>query len=125
MVRGMVLALLLLGAAGGARAAVPENFQLRDTADFLALCTAVPGSETYVAAINFCHGYAVGAYQHYQVLVAASPGHRVVCPTEPRPTREQAIAGFVAWAGARPQYNGEPAVETIFRYLAETYPCRQ
>jgi hypothetical protein len=99
------------------------DFQVRNTRDLVALCSAVPGSELYVAAINFCHGYGVGAFQYYQVLEASVPGHRIFCAPEPRPSRTAVIEGFLRWASAHPEYQEEPAVESIFRYLGTTYPC--
>lgn len=111
-----------LGLPGAAGATTPEDFQVRNTRDLLALCSEVPGSELYVAAINFCHGFGVGAFQYYQAL-EASPGHKFVCVPEQRPTRSSVIEGFVKWASAHQEYMDEPAVETMFRYLATTYPC--
>jgi hypothetical protein len=123
-----VLALAVAGALaipGAARAVVPDDFQVRNTRDLVALCGEVPGSELYVAAINFCHGFGVGAFQYYLVLESSVPGHKFVCPPEPRPTRSSVVQGFVTWANEHPSYLDEPAVETLFRYLTATYPCPQ
>jgi hypothetical protein len=32
---------------------------------------------------------------------------------------------FVAWAKSRSQVLKDPPLDTLFRYLAETYPCRK
>ena len=32
---------------------------------------------------------------------------------------------FVAWVRARPQYMQSGAVDTLFRFAAETYPCKR
>ena len=124
--RRSLLTMMMVGALiapGAARAAITDDFQVRNTRDLLALCSAVPGSELYVAAINFCHGYGVGAFQYYQVLEATVPGHKFVCPPDPPPSRTAVIESFVQWAAAHPEHHEEPAVETIFRYLGATYPC--
>jgi hypothetical protein len=42
---------------------------------------------------------------------------------EPRPSRDETVAMFVDWAKDHPQYWDEPAVETEFRFLMETWPC--
>jgi hypothetical protein len=106
-----------------ARAATADNFMVRSTADFVALCETQPNQENYVAAIHFCQGFASGAYQYYLALAQANPAARYVCAPTPPPTRDQAIAGFIAWARANPAQMSEPAVESIFRYLGTTYPC--
>lgn len=106
-------------------AATPDQFVARTTADFVALCSADPASENYVAAIHFCHGFATGAYQYYLSLAAASAAHRFVCPTNPPPSRSQVIAEFSSWIAEHPQYMAEPPVESMFRFLGQRYPCSQ
>jgi hypothetical protein len=123
MLRATILAVGLLGAAGVAVAATEDDFVVADTSDLIALCTAPVDSEHHVAALNFCHGYAVGAFQYYQMLEPVGPGHRFVCVAEPKPTRDEVISAFIVWAQAHPQFGGEPAVESLLRYLSETYPC--
>ena len=123
MLRGTLIALGLLSAVGTVGAATEDDFVVPDTKALLALCAAPAESEHQVAAINFCHGYAVGAFQYYQMLEPIIRTHRFVCVQEPKPTRDEVVAGFVAWGQAHPQYGGEPAVETLFRYLSETHPC--
>jgi hypothetical protein len=111
--------------AGPAAAATPDDFRARTTADLVALCDADPASETYVAAIHFCHGFATGAYQYYLSLAVASEEHRFVCLPDPAPSRSAAIADLVTWARQHAEYMSDPPVETIFRYLATRYPCAQ
>jgi hypothetical protein len=106
-----------------AGAATAENFVVRTTADFVALCESPQNSENYVAAIHFCQGYASGAYQYYAALAQSDPKSRFVCVSEPVPSRNEVIASFLVWIRAHQERMGEPAVESIFRYLGETYPC--
>jgi len=106
-------------------AATPDQFKARTTADLVGLCSAEPSDENYVAAIHFCHGFATGAYQYYLSLAAASEANRFVCPPEPPPSRTEAIAGFVTWARQNALAMAEPPVESMFRYLAEHYPCNE
>lgn len=119
----LLSALLLFGASLTARAATTEHFMIRTTADLVALCETQPGQENYVAAIHFCEGFASGAYQYYLAIAHHSPTSRYVCPPDPPPTRDQAVAGFVSWARANSSAMSEPAVESLFRYLSTTYPC--
>jgi len=116
-------ALWLIAASTSVRAATTDNFMIRSTADLVALCETQPNQENYVAAIHFCQGFASGAYQYYLAVAQQSPSSRYVCPPDPPPSRNQAIAGFVAWAHANSSAMSEPAVESMFRYLGTTYPC--
>ena len=36
-----------------------------------------------------------------------------------------AIAGFISWARQNPGAMSAPPVEGMFRYLAQSYPCRR
>jgi hypothetical protein len=109
-----------------ASAATPDHFRVRSAADLVAICSTPANDSMYPAAISFCHGYAVGAYQYYQATVSGPEGKPFVCvPTAPPPTRSEGLQMFVAWARNNPQHMGEPAVETLFRWLAVTWPCRK
>jgi Rap1a immunity proteins len=123
--RGVVLAIAFSLSMGGfsARAADPDNFRVRATEDLVKLCSADPADPNYVAAIHFCHGFGSGAYQYYESVT--TPSERFVCLPNPPPTRSEAIAGFVTWARANPQYMAERPADSIFRYLSSRYPCGQ
>jgi hypothetical protein len=116
-------ALVIVITGSPARGATDQNFTVRTTADLVALCNTAPTDENYVAAIHFCEGFGVGAYQYYLALAAHNPSERFVCLTDPPPTRDAVKAGFVTWAQANASAMSEPAVESLFRYLAQTYPC--
>jgi hypothetical protein len=118
---GAMLVLSLYGSPSFAADA--DNFRVNSTGDLLALCSADPAAPNYSAAIHFCHGFASGAYQYYQMVAAAIPEARFVCVPEPVPTRSEAIAGFVEWARRNPNYTADKPVDSIFRYLADRYPC--
>ena len=106
-----------------ALAATPDNFKDATTADYLALCSTAPGQDNYVAAVHFCEGFASGAYQYYLSLAAKDPAERFVCLPNPPPSRDKVKADFVAWAKANPSIQNDPPVDSIFRYLGQTYPC--
>ena len=59
----------------------------------------------------------------------AHEGHRDVrklfCLPHPRPPSGSEIGKFIAWANALPSRLDQPAVDGMFIYLAETYPCPQ
>jgi hypothetical protein len=104
-------------------AAGPPHFQVRDTADYVKLCTTPQSDENYTSAIAFCHGFGVGAYRYY--LESTGPADRFVCPPDPAPTRAEVISGFVTWARTRPDMMKQPAVDSIFRYLGGMWPCKK
>ncbi|MDY0884573.1 Rap1a/Tai family immunity protein [Dongia soli] len=123
-----VIAFLLVAAvpAGySAEAATADQFEVRTTADYVALCTTPPEDDTYQAATAFCYGFAVGAYQYYAALAEQSASYRYVCLPTPPPTRSSALTDFVAWLKTHQQYLPEKPVDTIFRYLQARYPCGQ
>jgi len=77
----------------------------------------------YANATGFCHGILFGSYRFYDSWVSAEK--RFVCPPTPAQTRAEVMNGFVAWARSHPQYMKDAAVDTLFRYLAEAYPCKK
>lgn len=109
--------------AADADAITAEDFEVETADDLVEIC-AVDGSEqTYLAAIHFCHGFLSGSYHYYKSMALADPDEEFVCPTETT-TRQQAADGFVAWIEEYPQYRSAEAIDVLYRYLAEAYPCR-
>jgi hypothetical protein len=43
----------------------------------------------------------------------------------PAPARSQAIADFLVWIKTRPNETTVPAIDAVFRYLGEHYPCKK
>jgi hypothetical protein len=123
MRNALLLASLLLAGMTPASAATIENFQVRTAADLVDLCDTDPASEHYIAAIHFCQGFSIGAYQYYMAQATEDPSSRFVCIPNPPPTRNEAMAAFVNWARAHPEYMNDAPVDTLFRYLGQTYPC--
>jgi Ssp1 endopeptidase immunity protein Rap1a len=121
--RALLLAGFLAAGMTPASAATIENFQVRTAADLVDLCDTDPSSVHYIAAIHFCQGFGIGAYQYYAAQVAEDPSTRFVCIPNPPPTRNEAMAAFVGWARAHPEYMNDAPVDTLFRHLSETYPC--
>jgi hypothetical protein len=114
----------LVAFSGNLFAQTIEDFHVDSAEDLVMLCGAKPDSPNYVAAIHFCHGFGTGAYDYYLVQAAADPSKKFICPPDPAPTRNEALDGFVSWMGTHPQYENASAVDTLFRYLGETYPCK-
>ena len=100
------------------------NFQVTTTRDLVQLCEAAPDDPTGIAALHFCHGFAVGAYQYHQVVAAASDKPPLFCEPKPRPSRNAVVADFVSWTKQNPSAMYTLPVEGMFRFLAQRFPCR-
>src|SRR6188508_3562442 len=82
------------------QAAVTEDtFLLRTTADLVELCSATSSDPMGTEALNFCHGFGVGAYRVLAEVERARDAH-MFCVPAPVPTRNEALASFVQWAKA-------------------------
>jgi hypothetical protein len=101
-----------------------KDYRAETTQDLMNLCTAPPDDPLYLQAINFCHGYLVGAYAYYEAASSGPKGTKLVCPPEPRPTRNETLKMFIDWVKAHPQHLKEKPVETEFRFLMEKWPCK-
>ena len=112
--------ILLPGLAG---AVSEKDFEARTTENLMNLCTASPDEPLYHQAINFCHGYLVGAFHYHEATSMGPGGLKLVCTPEPRPSRNVTIDKLIEWAKSHPQYWSEPPVETEFRFLMEHWPC--
>jgi len=106
-----------------AHAVSEKDFEVQTTENILNLCAASPDDPLYHQAINFCHGYLVGAYHYYEAVSSGPKGIRFVCPPDPMPSRNDTIGAFIQWVKARPQHWEETPVETEFRFLMEKWPC--
>ena len=118
----MITAALSAALCATAQAAPQDSYRARTTADLVAVCGTTSGEKDYATAIAFCHGVIAGAYNYYDI--STPPGKRFVCAPDPAPKRSQVANDFVAWAKARPQYMDAHAIDTLFRFAAEKYPCR-
>jgi hypothetical protein len=120
----MALCAAALPAVGNA-AVTEDTFQLRTTADFVELCTAAPADPMGTAALNFCHGFALGVYRVLDQQNAARRTGRLFCIPQPTPTRNAALADFVQWANASPKVMSQPPADGVTEYLMTKYPCRR
>ena len=118
-------AVLAAMAASPAAAQVTEqNFRGGRTGDLAALCSAPAQDPMHTAALNWCHGFMVGAGQYHHSVADAGAAHRrLFCLPTPEPTLEQARLAFVAWARAHPEHASERAVDGLTRFATATWPC--
>ncbi|MCL4801795.1 MAG: hypothetical protein KJ025_19550 [Burkholderiales bacterium] len=116
--------LILLAAlplAASAYAANPDAYRIRNAGDLVYLCATQPSETDYATAIAFCHGVLVGAYGYYAASTATAD--RFVCVPDPAPTRSKIASDFVAWAKGRPELMKNGAIDTLFRFAAQAFPC--
>ncbi|MSQ99558.1 MAG: hypothetical protein EXR85_09745 [Xanthomonadales bacterium] len=106
-----------------AHAASPEHFALRSAGDLARLCSTPSSDNDAATALAFCHGVLAGAYGYFISSMPAA--ERFVCPPNPAPTRTQVANGFVGWMKTRPQLENDGAIDALFRYAAEAYPCKR
>ena len=120
----VMLAVTVFLFPGFAVAVTEKNFEVETTEDIINLCTVSADDPLYLQAINFCHGYLVGAYHYYEAQASGPKGIKYVCMPDPEPSRNEAIGLFIEWAKAHPQYWKERPVEAEFRFLMEKWPCK-
>jgi len=102
-------------------AAETHALHVKNAAGLAEICGISADDARYANAKGFCHGYLVGAYQYYDAT--EDPTGRFVCSPDPTPSLDEVTDGFVAWSKSHPQYMQDRAADTLFRYLAENYPC--
>ena len=131
MFKNLLLSLLLVSllVPGLARAAVTdEDFEVKTTRNLINLCAVSADDPRAKEAIQMCEGYMVGAFHFYLATNSGKSDRgdmRLVCMPNPAPSRDEAIAMFVEWAKANPQYMKEPPVESEFRFLSAKWPCKK
>ena len=109
---------------GSGRAAVTEDtFKLQTTGDLVALCSDAPSDPMSTAALNFCHGFALGVFRVLDEEAAAQRTHRMFCAPNPGPSRTQAIANFVEWSKTNPDVMPQRPADGLVAYLVKTFPC--
>jgi hypothetical protein len=103
-------------------AVAPINFEVRDNADLVELCSTPPGDPNYVAAIHYCHGVAVGFARYYDAISVGKDFEHIFCVPK-AVTRNQVLTQYVAYSKAHPGYDHEALGNVLIKFLTETYPC--
>lgn len=122
----------LAGAAAGLLALLPiagwaateQDFHVRTTRDLITLCSTPAGDPLHTAAVNFCEGFLVGAYQYHTLSVKTEGRAPLVCPPEPPPSRDESVIRFIQWSKAHDAVLETPPVAGMFEFLAQAFPCR-
>ena len=116
-------ALVVAGMVPAMAQVTAENFRTGRTGDLAALCGAGAQDPNHMAASAYCQGFLIAAGQYHQSATGPGREQPIFCLPTPNPTLDQAIASFVTWAAANPQYAGDRAVDGVMRFAAATYPC--
>lgn len=123
---GVALGVVLTTIASIASAAVTQSqFPPRTVRDLIQICAPAKDDPMMTAAINYCQGFTQGAVLVEEAHQDHHDVRRLFCLPSPRPASGSEISKFIAWANARPDRLDDPAIDGMFIYLAETYPCPQ
>jgi hypothetical protein len=104
-----------------AQAQKSVNLQARTAGDLAELCAANPKEALGDAKINFCHGYAQGAIT---TVLRSQDANKPFCFPSSPPSRSQTMNEFVGWVRANSERRSAPAVDALFRFLGERFPCK-
>lgn len=119
---GLALCAAIVPSAGHA-AVTEDTFQLKTTSDLVELCSDAPSDPMLTAALNFCHGFALGVFRVLDEENAAHRINKLFCIPNPTPTRSQVLTDFVQWAKSAPGVMDQRPADGLSAYLAKTYPC--
>ena len=117
------LSVTIGGAAGASATVVTSEFPPGTVKDLIAICAPDKDDPMMTASINYCHGYAQGAVTVEMAHGAQRHSHPLFCLPTPRPASGAELASFIAWANQDPSRLDEPAIDGMFLYLAQKYPC--
>ncbi|HTI84018.1 MAG TPA: Rap1a/Tai family immunity protein [Acetobacteraceae bacterium] len=107
----------------GHAAVTEDTFQLRSTGDLLELCSVAPQDRLGSAALHFCQGFGIGAFRVLQEIQSAQ-GLKMFCMPDRMPTRNEALAAFVAWGKANPGKLDTAPQDGVMDFLSSQYPCK-
>jgi hypothetical protein len=106
-----------------ASAVTEDNFLAKTTGDMIALCSADNADSMHTAAVNFCHGFVVGAYRVLAAEDETLGANKAFCPPATLPSRNEAIANFIQWAKSNPSVESLPPTDGMLKFLMANYPC--
>ena len=121
--RIVLLCALALASAFAQAAPPPDNYRIRTATELAGICGTPASDPEAATALAFCHGVLAGAYGYF---IAATPAEdRFLCLPNPGPSRTQVAKGFVDWLKANPGRANDGAIDALFRYAAEAFPCKR
>jgi len=122
MKRLLALAFLVSGVAtASAQSAPPAAIHTSTAGDLAEICGANSKEPAGVAKINYCHGFAQGAVD---VELRRAGDKKPFCFPSPAPSRSATMSEFVGWVRSMPENRRLSAVDGLFRFLAQRFPCK-
>jgi Rap1a immunity proteins len=117
---------LAAGLASSAFAVVSDSqFPPQTVRDLIAVCSPSQDDPRMTGAINYCHGFAEGAVIVEIAHGDQRHGRKLFCLPSPPPPSGSELTSFIAWANQVPSRLDEPAIDGMFLYLAQKYPCKK
>jgi hypothetical protein len=107
--------------ASTAWTAQPLTLRVNTASDLAELCGANPKDTAADAKINYCHGFAQGAVD---VELRRAGDKKPFCFPSPSPSRSATLTEFVNWVRAMPDHRSLNALDGLFRFLGERFPCK-
>jgi Rap1a immunity proteins len=98
------------------------DYQLRTSGDLLDICALDSSHVNYWEARGFCLGYFAGGIDLHDALAVTQDVPRIACPAG-GVTRDDVVEAFVAYAQANPEHLDERPMDTVFRAVADRWPC--
>jgi hypothetical protein len=115
------LALISVVAVSPAQAQRSVTIQARTASDLADACAANPKDPQGDAKINYCLGFAQGAVD---VELRHAGDKKPFCFPNPAPKRIATMTEFVGWVRSLPEHRNETALDGLFKFLAERFPCK-
>lgn len=97
-------------------------FTLRTAADLVRVCSADPARPQGAGEVGFCHGYGAGAVDYHRAITPAGAAP-LFCAPSPAPSFEAMRARYVAWVNADAARGSLRAIDSVFVFLRDTFPC--
>jgi hypothetical protein len=104
-----------------AQAAQPISLHANNAGELADLCAPNPREPGADAKINFCRGFAEGAFD--ATHRRAEELKKFCFPSNP-PSRGVVISEFVNWVRSDPAHRTQSAVDGLFNFFGERFPCK-
>jgi hypothetical protein len=99
-----------------------DDYQLRTSGDLLDICSLDSAHAQYWEARGFCLGYFAGGIDLHDALAVGEDFPQIACPAQ-GVTRSDVVETFVTYAQAHPEHLDERPMDTVFRSVADRWPC--
>lgn len=96
---------------------------LRDASELARICAAEANTITaQYYEYGYCFGFATGALNYHRAITPAN-APPLYCAPNPPPSFEQLRGQYVTWVNRSPANGSMRAVDSIFAFLRDSFPC--